>query len=121
MRLLVFMICVFLANINLSKGECWKEEGYEIATECHECSPEEKTNNSELCSKTGFMETVYCKKTGKTSRSCENPLYRESRKFWWFEFASTMVAVVSVVMVFARYKALDYEHEERINKQISTL
>lgn len=103
--------------------------------ECHECSYWEKhsqdpaerdsdtivTTYSEVCSKTGYIETVVCSDLSRKTRSCPPVESIELAKFWKFEGFMALTSVLSIIFVMFRMKKLDDEHTERIQRQLSAL
>ena len=118
---LALLVGLSFVGSSVASKRCWENEKYLIIRDCHECTNDENSKYQGHCEESGFIETLQCMQSGEMHRSCENPMIGEARKFWWFELISALMACLALTVVFIRVRALDAEHEERINKQISTL
>jgi len=97
---------------------CWETEEFEIKTHCRPCS---KADKAEVCQKSGFIESIQCDSGKSEERPCgELPKY-QSQLFWRFECLILLTGAGTAYFTFKRMRQLDYEHDERIKKQLSSL
>lgn len=102
------------------KLACWESEEFSIREPCRVCRA--KGDNQTVCRLTGFIEKVRCKKSDTVeARACQELPEVQTRIFWRFELCCAFVAALSAYFTFYRMKQLDHEHDERIQKQLSSL
>lgn len=116
MRSSVLLLLISLVTAKLS---CWETEDFEIVSSCKACKKNEEPS---VCQHSGFIERVRCIESGKTEpRACEKLPKYQSQLFWRFECLVALAGAASAFYTFKRMRQLDYEHDERIKKQLSSL
>ena len=104
---------------NVSTSSCFLSEPVESLSSCDACTPYERRAQASFCSPTGYKQLVLCTTSKvKSSRSCPIPAAVLTKQFWVFEGVLCLVALLAMLGVHSRQKALDKQMVEKIKRQI---
>ncbi|XP_022169638.1 protein JTB-like [Myzus persicae] len=99
-----------------SSNKCWLREENTILKECHLC-----TDRLE-CINASYVETIECKISGLTHRSCNKPTIRTSEKeFWLFQGSQFVIAVISLSVIQYKKKQFHKKLMKRLQKQLDSV